>query len=349
MATKKIRVYELARELGVDNAVVVELSNELKIGVKSHSSSIDEPSADRVRRLADSRGLRVEVVPEPEPEPVPEPTPTRPPSRPLPSPRSAAVGDEPDSPRRSRQATRCRCPNASVASCVRAHSRCRRARPSSSAPRRCPPRHPHASSVRSARSPTSRRPRNRRSPQLPPLSVDAPADAAAPPARPVSQTGRPIPPPPGQRPQPPARGPIGGPSRSGPPRSGGPSGPPRTGGFAGRPAGGGYGGGPGGPGGPGGSGGAPSTGRPGGGPVVPAVVVAVVLVAVPAVVRVAGTAARPVVVVLVVRPNGVVRSVVATVPSSSPRRSGSPRPTRRFPKARSSFRAVSPCRSSRPS
>ena len=51
MATKKIRVYELARELGVDNRVVVELSNELKIGVKSHSSSIDEPSADRVRRL----------------------------------------------------------------------------------------------------------------------------------------------------------------------------------------------------------------------------------------------------------------------------------------------------------
>ena len=56
LATKKIRVYELARELGVDNAVVVELSNELKIGVKSHSSSIDEPSADRVRRLADARG-----------------------------------------------------------------------------------------------------------------------------------------------------------------------------------------------------------------------------------------------------------------------------------------------------
>ena len=72
MATKKIRVYELARELGVDNAVVVELSNELKIGVKSHSSSIDEPSADRVRRLADSRGLKREpVVVEPEPAPAP--------------------------------------------------------------------------------------------------------------------------------------------------------------------------------------------------------------------------------------------------------------------------------------
>src|SRR5207244_11350113 len=72
VATQKIRVYELARELGVDNAVVVELSNELKIGVKSHSSSIDEPSADRVRRLADSRGLKREpVVVEPEPAPAP--------------------------------------------------------------------------------------------------------------------------------------------------------------------------------------------------------------------------------------------------------------------------------------
>src|SRR2546430_8777202 len=74
MATKKIRVYELARELGVENAVVLDLANELKIGVKSHSSSIDDPSADRVRRLADSKGLRKEpVVEEPEPPPPPPP------------------------------------------------------------------------------------------------------------------------------------------------------------------------------------------------------------------------------------------------------------------------------------
>src|SRR5919197_1363420 len=76
MATKKIRVYELARELGVENAVVLDLANELKIGVKSHSSSIDDPSADRVRRLADSKGLRREpVVEEPDPEPAPKPQP----------------------------------------------------------------------------------------------------------------------------------------------------------------------------------------------------------------------------------------------------------------------------------
>jgi translation initiation factor IF-2 len=68
VATKKIRIYELARELGISNEEVLDLANELKIGVKSHSSSIEEPMADRVRRLADSRGLRRESEPEPEPE-----------------------------------------------------------------------------------------------------------------------------------------------------------------------------------------------------------------------------------------------------------------------------------------
>src|SRR3954447_9885238 len=70
LATKKIRVYELARELGVENQVVLDLAEQLKIGVKSHSSSIDDPSADRVRRLADAEGLRRDpIVDEPEPEP----------------------------------------------------------------------------------------------------------------------------------------------------------------------------------------------------------------------------------------------------------------------------------------
>src|SRR3954464_2960759 len=73
LATKKIRVYELARELGVENQVVLDLAEQLKIGVKSHSSSIDDPSADRVRRLADAEGLRRDpVVDDPEPEPKPK-------------------------------------------------------------------------------------------------------------------------------------------------------------------------------------------------------------------------------------------------------------------------------------
>src|SRR5439155_7770914 len=106
-------------------------------------------------------------------------------------------------------------------------------------------------------------------------SVDAPPDdVAAPPSRPLSQTGRPIPPPPGQRPSVPPRGPIGGPPRSGGSRpSGGPGGPPRSG-FGPRGGGGGAGGGfgagappAGGPGASGsGAGRGGGRGAPGGGP-----------------------------------------------------------------------------------
>ena len=64
MASKRIRVYELARELGLSNKEALDLCERLRIGVKSHSSSIEDPQADRVRRLADSEGLRREVQPE---------------------------------------------------------------------------------------------------------------------------------------------------------------------------------------------------------------------------------------------------------------------------------------------
>src|SRR5204862_4783072 len=64
---KRIRVYELARELGLTNKEALDLCEALKIGVKSHSSSIEDAQADRVRRKADREGLRREVQPE-EPE-----------------------------------------------------------------------------------------------------------------------------------------------------------------------------------------------------------------------------------------------------------------------------------------
>ena len=66
---KKIRVYELARELGLTNKEALDLCLDLGIGVKSHSSSIEDAQADRARRKADREGLRREVSP-PEPEPV---------------------------------------------------------------------------------------------------------------------------------------------------------------------------------------------------------------------------------------------------------------------------------------
>src|SRR5439155_18965963 len=60
----KIRVYELARELGLTNKEMLDLAESLGIGVKSHSSSIEEAQADRARRKADREGLRREVQPE---------------------------------------------------------------------------------------------------------------------------------------------------------------------------------------------------------------------------------------------------------------------------------------------
>jgi translation initiation factor IF-2 len=241
MATKKIRVYELARELGVENAVVLDLANELKIGVKSHSSSIDDPSADRVRRLADSKGLRREpVAEEPEPEPTPQPEPASMPAAekggaPTPAPAVEPVEPEVPSPP----------PHRVVRSTGGLPE------PPPVAPRPAPAREP-----------------GERREEAPAAASDTPTAPAAPSA-PRSPSGRPIPPPPGGRPIPPPPGgrPLtpSGPPRSGAPRTGGPpSGAPRGGPGGGR--GGGFprsgpGGPPGGP--PGGRGGYQGRGRPG--------------------------------------------------------------------------------------
>ena len=57
---KSVRVYELARQLGMANADVIELCGSLGVDVKSHSSGMVEAQADRVRRKAISEGLASE-------------------------------------------------------------------------------------------------------------------------------------------------------------------------------------------------------------------------------------------------------------------------------------------------
>ena len=54
---RNIRVYELARELGLTNKEALDLALSLGIGVKSHSSSIEDAQADRVRRKAEREGM----------------------------------------------------------------------------------------------------------------------------------------------------------------------------------------------------------------------------------------------------------------------------------------------------
>src|SRR5580693_5398108 len=92
---KKIRVYELGRELGLTNKEALDLCLALGIGVKSHSSSIEDAQADRVRRKADSEGLRRPVeaeAPAAAPEPVKE-TSRRPPPMKATSPPIAPAAD----------------------------------------------------------------------------------------------------------------------------------------------------------------------------------------------------------------------------------------------------------------
>ncbi len=68
---KRIRVYELAKELGLTNKEALDLCVSLGIGVKSHSSSIEDAQADRARRKAEREGMvRAE---QPQEEPVTPP------------------------------------------------------------------------------------------------------------------------------------------------------------------------------------------------------------------------------------------------------------------------------------
>jgi translation initiation factor IF-2 len=52
----KLRVHQLAKELGLTNAECMELCNELGYGITSHSASLEEAYADNVRRKAQLEG-----------------------------------------------------------------------------------------------------------------------------------------------------------------------------------------------------------------------------------------------------------------------------------------------------
>jgi translation initiation factor IF-2 len=251
LATKKIRIYELARELGVENEVVIDLANELKIGVKSHSSSIEDPMADRVRRLADSKGLRRAPAPEPPKSPAkrttkrtePAAKPAKP--EPAPAPESEAEPAPAPPPHRVVRSTG-GIPEPELEPAPHRVVRSTGGIPEPAPPTREPaPARPAAASV-----PTEAPP----APPAPPEPETSAADPL------TSPTGKRIPPPPGQRRQapPPSSGRSFAPGEgSGPRPQGG------AGGFSGARRGG--------PGGGGASfpqrtGGGPGGGRPGGGP-----------------------------------------------------------------------------------
>ena len=281
---KNIRVYELARELGMTNAEVLDLCGSLGIGVKSHSSGFVEAQADRARRKAVREGLTRDVQPEepgkkpkkpkkaPEPEPTPEPVP-----EPEPEPVLETVTEpEPESTPEAEAPRR-------VISSSGSSAPPKRAVEAEPAPEPTPTPATAADDGSGTSDPAvpdlAAKVDDPNAPVVPPVGSTPPLSSSGkpippPPGPPVSSSGKPIPPPPGlggRATAEPAGGPTGGPPgrRTGPPPvgrrpplGGGPrESVPGAGGGPARP-GGGPGGRPGGPG--GGPGGRP--GGPGGGP-----------------------------------------------------------------------------------
>ena len=74
----KIRVYELARELGLESKVVLARVHELEIEAKTASSGLEPADAEKVRQsyaAVEESQPEPEVVEEPRSDPVPEPEP----------------------------------------------------------------------------------------------------------------------------------------------------------------------------------------------------------------------------------------------------------------------------------
>jgi translation initiation factor IF-2 len=252
----KIRVHELGKELGLTNKETLDLCVSLGIAVKTHSSSIEDAQADRVRRKAEREGLVRDEQPE-EPKPEKKPAAKKAAGKKAAAP--APAGDAPASETPAAAPTPAPVPEP-VAEAPTAP-------PAPPAPPTPPPAAPAAPGVvRSSGSAMPPRPPVRREDappppppprpapprpavQAPPTPPPAPAAPAAPaasageggpstaaPQPPVSSSGKPIPPPPPPRsltgkPIPPPPG-LGGRARPAPPSGAGrPAGMPnRTGG-----------------------------------------------------------------------------------------------------------------------
>jgi len=286
MAEKKIKVSDLAKQLGMTSSEVVDLASGLMIPVKNASSSLQPVFADMIVSTAKDRGLVREVAPE-------EPKPAKKTAK-----KDAPEGEEPAKPAKKATAKGSAASTNSedtAAAVVPAPEATPAPAPSEPSTTVAPaaarteetpvapatPSEPKVVSSRiiSGRDSTRDLPR----PPLPPRpEAPRPPVGRPTPPPPPRPTGRPLPPPPGgPRPTrtvpPPPGGPrpagarpggFGGPRPGGGfggPRPGGGFGGPRPGGGPGARPGGGFGG-PRPGGGPGGRPGGGPGGRPGGGP-----------------------------------------------------------------------------------
>ncbi|MBU6495090.1 MAG: translation initiation factor IF-2 [Acidobacteria bacterium] len=190
MASKKIRVHELSKELGITSKELLALAQTLGIGASSPSASIEDAQADRIRRKADAEGIRRRAHEEAKaPAKAAEVAEVTPPTPAAPAAPAEARPSEESTTRTVRS------------------------------PRVAPPARPSAPPRPSPEGPTTIRPSRPSTPPpsegesrpRPPVSSITGRPIPPPPGRPMSPSGRPIPPPPGRRP-----GPGGAPGSSRP-------------------------------------------------------------------------------------------------------------------------------------
>ena len=68
----KKRLYEIAKEVGVESKVVVAKAQELGLSVKSHSSSVEEADANRITSSLKGGTAKAESKPAPKATPTPK-------------------------------------------------------------------------------------------------------------------------------------------------------------------------------------------------------------------------------------------------------------------------------------
>ena len=71
-----MRIYDLARELKIANKDLMKALSDIGVSVKSHSSSIDEETVAKVKRLLESRSAPLPAV-APAAQKAPQPPPAR--------------------------------------------------------------------------------------------------------------------------------------------------------------------------------------------------------------------------------------------------------------------------------
>lgn len=72
----KVRIYELSKDLGLDNKDVLDAAEKLSIAARSHSSSISDDEAARIRKLIRPNGSGIS---RPTPPSMTAPKPATPP------------------------------------------------------------------------------------------------------------------------------------------------------------------------------------------------------------------------------------------------------------------------------